>query len=71
MRRNTFVKLSALALGLALFSFVLMGMSRLVVPAETAKLLSAPTMLTAAALVVLLTGRSVLAVSGVRPLEDS
>jgi len=70
MRRNTFVKLSALALGLTLFSFVLMGLSRLVVSAETAKLLSAPTMLAAAALVVLLTARSVLAVSGVRPLEE-
>ena len=36
----------------------------------TAKLLSAPTMLAAAALVVFLTVRSVLAVSGVRPLEE-
>ena len=70
MRRNTFVKLSALALGLTLFSFVLMGLSRLVVSTETAKLLSAPTMLAAAALVAFLTARSVLAVSGVQPLEE-
>ncbi|PSP95912.1 hypothetical protein BRC84_02650 [Halobacteriales archaeon QS_1_68_44] len=70
MRQNTFVKLSALALGLTLFSFVLMGLSRLVVSVETAKLLSAPTMLAAAALVVFLTARSVLAVSGVQPLEE-
>ena len=70
MRRNTFAKLSILALGLLLFSFVLMGLSRLVVSADTARLLSAPTMLSAAVLVVLLTGRSVLAVSGIRPLEE-
>ena len=70
MRRNTFLKLSVLALGLTLFSFVLMGLSRLVVSTETAKLLSAPTMLAAAALVVFLTARSVLAVSGVQPLEE-
>jgi len=70
MRRNTFAKLSILALGLLLFSFVLMGLSRLVVSADTAGLLSAPTMLSAGVLVVLLTGRSVLAVSGIRPLEE-
>jgi uncharacterized membrane protein YqjE len=70
MRRNTFAKLSMLALGLVLFSFVLMGLSRLVVSADTARLLSAPTMLTAGLLVVFLTGRSVLAVSGIRPLDD-
>ena len=70
MRRKTFVRLSALALGLVLFSFVLMGLSRLVVSAKTAKLVSAPTMLAAAVLVVFLTLRSVLAVSGVRPLEE-
>ena len=70
MRRNTFAKLSILALGLLLFSFVLLGLSRLVVSADTARLLSAPTMLSAGVLVVLLTGRSVLAVSGIRPLEE-
>ena len=70
MRRNTFAKLSILALGLLLFSFVLMGLFRLVVSADTARLLSAPTMLSAGVLVVLLTGRSVLAVSGIRPLEE-
>ncbi|WP_254840844.1 hypothetical protein [Natronomonas marina] len=70
MRRNTFGKLAVLALGLVLFSFVLMGLSRLVVSADTARLLSAPTMLTAGVLVVFLTGQSVLAVTGVRPLEE-
>lgn len=70
MRQNTFVKLSALALGLVLLSFVIMGTTRLVVGVDTARLVSAPTMLTGGALLVFLTLRSVLAVSGVRPLEE-
>jgi uncharacterized membrane protein YqjE len=70
MRRATFGKLSLLALGLLVGSFVLMGLSRLVVSADTARLVSAPTMLAAGALIVLLTVRSALAVSGLRPLED-
>ncbi|WP_336133895.1 hypothetical protein [Natronomonas amylolytica] len=70
MRRNTFVKLSALALGLVLLSFIVMGLSRLVVAADTARLISAPTMLAGGALIVLLTVQSVLAVSGIRPLEE-
>lgn len=70
MREQTFVKLSVLALGLVLLSFIIMGLSRLVLPTSTAKLLSAPTMLAAGVLVVFLTLRSVLAVSGIRPLEE-
>ena len=70
MRRDTFVKLSALAVGLVLVSFVVMGLSRIVVGTDTARLLSAPTMLTGGALLVFLTARSVLAVTGLRPLED-
>jgi len=70
MQRATFVKLAALALGLLLSSFVLMGLSRLVVSTRTAQLVSAPTMIMAAVLVVFLTVRSALAVSGLRPLED-
>lgn len=70
MRPNTFVKLSLLAFGLIVVSFIIMGTSRLVVEANTARLLSAPTMLAAAALVVFLTLRSVLAVVGVKPLEE-
>lgn len=69
MRRNTFAKLSVLGLGLVLGSFVLMGTTRLVVGADTARLLSAPTMLTGGAILVFLTVRSVLAVSGLRPLD--
>jgi hypothetical protein len=70
MRQNTFVKLSALALGLVLLSFIVMGLSRLVVSAETAKLISAPTMLAGGGLIVVLTVQSALALSGIRPLEE-
>ena len=69
MKRGSFVKLSALAFGLILLSFIIRGLSRLVVGAGTATLLSAPTMTAGAALVVFLTARSVLAVSGLRPLQ--
>lgn len=70
MRQNTFVKLSLLAFGLVILSFILMGTSQLVVTTRTARLLSAPTMLTAAALILVLTVQSVLAVAGIRPLEE-
>lgn len=69
MHEGTFVKFAAVAMGLVLFSFIIMGMSRLVVSADTARLLSAPTMLGGGGLVVFLTVRSVLAVSGIRPLD--
>ncbi len=70
MKRATFVKLSALAFGLVLVSFLIRGFSGLVLTSETAALLSAPTMLAGGALVVFLTLRSVLAVSGLRPLQE-
>lgn len=69
MKQATFVKLSALAFGLVIVSFVIRGLSRFVVTPETASLLSAPTMLLGGGLVVFLTLRSVLAVSGIRPLQ--
>lgn len=69
MKRTTFVKLSALAFGLVIVSFLIRGLSRFVVTGETAALLSAPTMLAGAGLVVFLTLRSALAVSGLRPLR--
>jgi hypothetical protein len=68
MNETTFVKLSALAFALVLVSFVVRGLSRIVVTAETASLLSAPTMLLGAGLIVFLTLRSVLAITGIRPL---
>lgn len=70
MRQNTFVKLSALAFGLVLLSFIIRGFSSLVVARETATLLSAPTMLVAGGLILVLTAQSILAVSGIRPLEE-
>ena len=70
MRRGTFGTLSLLALGLLLCSFVLLGLTRLVLSAHTARLVSAPTMLAAGALIVVLTIQSVLAAAGIRPLED-
>lgn len=70
MRRSTFVTLSLAAFGLVLVSFVLMGFSRLVVPYRVARLLAAPTMALAAVLVVGLFVRSLLAVTGIRPLEE-
>lgn len=69
MHQNTFVKLSALAFGLVLLSFMIRGFSQFVVTTETATFLSAPTMLLAALLIVALTVQSVLAVTGIRPLE--
>ncbi|MDR9430561.1 MAG: hypothetical protein RI568_07655 [Natronomonas sp.] len=69
MQQATFVKLSALAFGLVALSFVIRGFSRLVVTPETAAMFSAPTMLAGGALIAFLTLRSVLAVSGIRPLE--
>lgn len=69
MKRGSFVKLSGLAFGLILASFIIRGLSRLVFTVETATLLSAPTMIAGAGLVVFLTVRSVLAVSGLRPLQ--
>ncbi len=69
MKQTTFLNLSVLAFGLVIASFLIRGLSRFVVASETASLLSAPTMFLAAGLVVFLTVRSVLAVSGIRPLQ--
>lgn len=70
MHRDTFVRLSLLAFGLVAASFVVRGVSQLVVSADTANLITAPTMLLGAVLVVALTVQSVLAVTGIRPLEE-
>jgi hypothetical protein len=70
MNQTTFVKLSALAFGLVLLSFMIRGFSRLVVTGATAAKLSAPTMVLGGGLIVFLTLRSVLAVSGIRPLQQ-
>lgn len=70
MHQDTFVRLSLLAFGLIVASFVVRGVSQFVVSADTANLITAPTMLLGAVLVVALTIQSVLAVTGVRPLEE-
>jgi hypothetical protein len=69
--RDTFGTLVLAAFGLVLASFVVLGFSRIVLPYRTARLLAAPTALLAAALVAALFVRSVLAVTGVRPLDDA
>ena len=61
--------LSLVAFGLILVSFVVMGVSRIVLPYRTARLLSAPTMLLAALLVSYLFVRAVLAWTGLGPME--
>lgn len=70
MRRATFGKLSVLAFGLILVSFVVMGLSRIVLPYRVARLLAAPTLLAGAALVAVLFVQSLLAVAGLRELEE-
>jgi len=69
MRRGTFVKLAALAFGLVVVSFVILGFSRIVLPYRTARLLAAPTTLLAALLVAVLFGYSVLVALGAREVE--
>ena len=69
MQQTTFVKLSAIGIGLVLVSFLIRGFSGLVAPSRTAAMLSAPTMLAGGGIIVFLTLRSVLAVSGIAPLK--
>lgn len=69
MDRNRFVTLSFLAFGLIVCSFLVLGISRLVVPFRTAQLLAAPTALLALGLAAYLLVHSVLAVTGLRELE--
>ena len=69
MDRTRCVTLSLVAFGLILVSFVVLGFGRLVLDYRTARLLSAPTMLLAAALVAYLFVRAVLAWTGIRPIE--
>lgn len=70
MNRDTFVALSLAAFGLILVSFVIMGFGRIVLPFRTARLLAAPTVTLALALILGLLGYSVLAVLGVVGFDD-
>lgn len=70
MDRDTFGTLAFAAFGLVLASFVVLGLSRILLPYRTALLLAAPMGLVAAALVAVLFVRSLLAVTGVLPLAE-
>ncbi|PSQ23102.1 hypothetical protein BRD01_07400 [Halobacteriales archaeon QS_8_65_32] len=69
MDRHRFVVLSLLAFGLILASFVILGVSRIVLSYRTAQLLAAPTTLTAFCLVWYLFVRGFLSTLGVSPIE--
>lgn len=69
MRYQTYGKLAALAFGLILVSFVILGFSRIVIPYQIARLLAAPTMFLAAALVLYLFVRAILSWIGVSRIE--
>jgi len=70
MHRDRFVLLALIAFGLILVSFVILGTSRIVLPYRTARLLAAPTMLSAFLLVCYLFVRAVLSVLGLSPIEE-
>ena len=70
MNRNDFVKLSLLAFGLILLSFVVLGFSRLVLPYRTARVLAAPTGLFAFALVCYLLVRATLSKLRILVIEE-
>ena len=70
MNRSGFVKLSVLAFGLVLLSFLILGFSRLVIPYRTARALAAPTTLLAFALVCYLLVRAVLSKLHIVEIEE-
>ncbi|WP_256687008.1 hypothetical protein [Halococcus qingdaonensis] len=70
MDRNGFVKLSLLAFGLILVSFLLLGFSRLVLPYRTARVLAAPTTLLGFGLVCYLLVRAMLSKLRLVEIED-
>ena len=71
MHRNRFVLLALIAFGLVLVSFVILGVSRIVLPYRVARILAAPTMLAAFLLVCYLFVRAVLSVVGLSPIEEN
>ncbi|WP_101294847.1 hypothetical protein [Halegenticoccus soli] len=70
MDRSQFVRLSLLAFGLVLLSFLVLGTTRIVLPFRVAQLLAAPVVAAAFLLVVFLFVRAVLAATGVLPIEE-
>ena len=69
MDRNRFAWLSLVAFGLVLAAFLTMGFGRLVLPYEVARMLAAPAMFGAAAMVAVLFAQAVLVFFGVREFE--
>jgi hypothetical protein len=70
MHRNRFVSLALLAFGLILVSFVVLGVSRIVLPYRVAQVLAAPTTFAAFLLVCYLFVRATLSVFGVSPIDE-
>lgn len=70
MDRDRYLKLSGLAFGLILVSFIVLGFSRIVLPFRAAQLLAAPFALVAAGLVAYLFAWAVLVKLGLRHLDD-
>ena len=70
MDKSGFVKLSFVAFGLILVSFVILGFSRLVLPYRTARVLAAPTTLLAFGLICYLLVRAVLSKLGVAAIRE-
>lgn len=69
MRYQTFGKLSVFAFALILVSFIILGLSRIVLSYRTARILAAPTMFLALLLVLYLFTRAVLSWIGVSRIE--
>ncbi|SIR50394.1 hypothetical protein SAMN05421858_2543 [Haladaptatus litoreus] len=69
MKKRTFVLLGFGTFALILLSFLLLGFGRLLFSYETARYLSAPTMLLSFALVLVLLVQSVLTVTGLSELQ--
>lgn len=69
MRYQTFGKLSVFAFALILVSFIILGLSRIVLSYRIARILAAPTMFLALLLVLYLFTRAVLSWIGVSRIE--
>lgn len=70
MDQHDFVRLSLLAFGLVVLSFVVLGFGRIVLPFQTAQTVAAPIGLLGFALVVFLFLRATAAVIGIAPIEE-
>ncbi|RKD97021.1 hypothetical protein [Halopiger aswanensis] len=71
MNRAGFVKLAAIGFGLVVSSFVVRGVTRLIIGSELAELLQAPLIFAGFALLVYLFVRATLDAVGIWPVEES